>query len=194
MIDLASEELPCKVRSSQGELVAIETSFRVWLRFARLLQEMKVMDMSVIRGVYDEDGNFQAKRFPVGDVSEGLREFLESPVSTPKKGVGGQNVMDYLEDGDYIVGAFQQAYGIDLTSEDLHWHRFLALVRSLPSETKYAEIIGYRSYDESQAKKKPSEARKLLRERWSLPNKDEATLKWQQEMFAGIRPVGGENG
>lgn len=193
MIDLEQRNLPCEVESDTGEVVAIKTSFRDWLRFARLLSTYRLIDYSVVLGVKDETGSTKPV-MPLGEIAEGLREFCLSPMNIPKKSAENKQVMDYLEDSDYIVGAFQQAYGIDLTSEDMHWHRFLALMRSLPSGTKYSEIIGYRSYDESKARKKPDEARKLLRETWALPNKDEATLAWQQEVFGGITPEGVTHG
>ena len=44
-------------------------------------------------------------------------------------------MLDYRCDADYIVGAFQQAYGIDLTADKVHWWRFKALLHALPPET-----------------------------------------------------------
>ena len=45
-------------------------------------------------------------------------------------------IIDYVEDGEYIVGSFMQAYGIDLTICDMHWHMFKALLLSLPENSK----------------------------------------------------------
>jgi len=44
-----------------------------------------------------------------------------------------------------------QAYGIDLIDEQgkLHWLKFRALLHGLPTETRLMEIIGYRSWTES---------------------------------------------
>ncbi len=56
-----------------------------------------------------------------------------------------QNILDYDYDQAYIVGAFQQLYGIDLTVENIHWWRFKMLFNSLTKETKMVEILGYRS-------------------------------------------------
>lgn len=56
-------------------------------------------------------------------------------------------VLDYDYDQDYIVGAFQQLYGIDLTVENIHWWRFKMLFNSLTRETKLVEIMGYRAME-----------------------------------------------
>lgn len=55
-------------------------------------------------------------------------------------------VMDYLQDADAIVAAFQQAYGLSLDEVcDMHWWRFLALLRNLPDDTRMSEIIRIRT-------------------------------------------------
>ena len=51
---------------------------------------------------------------------------------------------DYQCDAGYIVAAFQQAYGIDLTWERVHWFRFRALFAALPEETLMAKIMSWR--------------------------------------------------
>lgn len=56
-------------------------------------------------------------------------------------------ILDYDYDQEYIVGAFQQLYGIDLTVENIHWWRFKMLLNSLTKETKLVEIMGYRAMD-----------------------------------------------
>jgi hypothetical protein len=77
--------------------------------------------------------------------------------------------VDYIEDGEYIVASFIQAYGIDLTEIDyMHWHKFKALFNSLPEDTQMAKIIGYRSY-----KKSDKDAGTIYMEQkraWSLPS------------------------
>ena len=73
-------------------------------------------------------------------------------------------------------------HGIDLTTGDMHWHRFLALWRGLPSDTRLAEIIGHRTWAKS--RRSPDSVREELREQWSLPaEQDDELLAWQQEVF-----------
>lgn len=190
MIDLTQKTLPHVIVTDKGEDVEVKTDFRDWLRFERRLREAKIYDASVIVGTYvfDDKGHSHLEScYPQGDWKEGALEFLQSPCATPHGDSNNKNVFDYLEDGDYIVGAFQQAYGIDLTSDSMHWHKFLALFRSLPSETKLAQIVGFRAYDERTAKMKFEERQKRLRDAWSLPvETDEQVLDWQTSIFGGV--------
>ena len=72
-------------------------------------------------------------------------------------------IYDYEHDAPYIYGAFMSQYGIDLNSIDfLHWWKFQALFRSLNSNNKIVEIMGYRATDLS--KIKSDEERQRIRE------------------------------
>lgn len=179
MIDLECAQLPDHILCDDGEAVEVVTDFRAWLRFRRLLSEQGVLDPSVL-----------VER-PRGGASwrEGALEFLASPVSTPTREGDQRRLTDVLEDGDYIVGAFQQAYGIDLCSCTMHWHRFLALLRSLPDCTKYAQIVGWRSWDASKARRSPEEQARELRRAWALPELSDAErdelVAWQLAAFGG---------
>ena len=67
------------------------------------------------------------------------------------------------------VTAFQQAYGIDLTTAKLHWWRFKALMSNLPEETQLVKIIGFRTADLTQFQGEERERRAELKERFALP-------------------------
>lgn len=54
-------------------------------------------------------------------------------------------VFDFTQDADYIYAAFLQAYNIDLHHDILPWCHFYALMRSLPEQTKMAQIINLRA-------------------------------------------------
>lgn len=57
----------------------------------------------------------------------------------------GPQYMDIEQDWDYIYAAFRQAYGIDLNNDELHYLEFVALLESIPKETKLAEVVGIRA-------------------------------------------------
>ena len=89
-------------------------------------------------------------------------------------------MIDYDTDADLIYAAFMEVYGIDLTEERLHWHKFRALMDGLHG-TKLNEVIGYRLYDGSDAgdwKKRMAE----FHEMWELPEEltDEFDAKLKQ--------------
>lgn len=76
---------------------------------------------------------------------------------------------DYHCDAPYIVAAFQQAYGIDLTREKLHWFRFRALFAALPEETLMAKIMSWRTMDLSEYEGSMRAHYADLQERFALP-------------------------
>lgn len=56
----------------------------------------------------------------------------------------------FAQDSPYIYAAFREQYGIDLLStENLHWWKFLALFESLGEDTKMAKIMYYRTVSTS---------------------------------------------
>lgn len=54
-------------------------------------------------------------------------------------------IICYEQDAGLILAAFWQVYSIDLTSVQLHWHVFKALIDALPDECKLRKVMGYRS-------------------------------------------------
>lgn len=161
-----------------GVFYELDTDFRAWLEFTRSV----------------EDDGFAPDTIFAGDVPEGAEwveaalEFARSENATPHGAGGdGPQAVDMIRDGDYIVAAFWQAYGVDLTTAALHWHVFLALFRSLPGDTKMAEIMGYRTFKAANLNEKPKTQYERLRKAWALPpREDPAILSWQQQAFGNI--------
>lgn len=56
-----------------------------------------------------------------------------------------QKVIDLQTDWQYIYAGFQQAYGINLFRDDLHWLEFTALLAGLPGNTRMSQIIDIRT-------------------------------------------------
>lgn len=76
---------------------------------------------------------------------------------------------DYQCDAGYIVAAFQQAYGIDLTCEKIHWFRFRALFAALPEDTLMAKIMSWRTMDLAEYEGSMRDHYAELQERFALP-------------------------
>ena len=81
-------------------------------------------------------------------------------------------IVDYVLDGEYIVASFMQAYHIDLTQCDMHWHMFKALFIGLPEDTKISQIMSMRSYRKSNIGYE--EQCRKLKSIWTLPNSNVA--------------------
>ena len=71
-----------------------------------------------------------------------VSELLFPPANTTH-----QKSMDFIQDGPLIYAAFMQAYGMDLVEQRgiLHWWKFNALLRGLPSNTRLMEVVQIRT-------------------------------------------------
>ena len=163
MIDLRKKELPSQLEWDGGSC-AINTDFRVWITFGEMLKEKKVYL-----------GIFPNCKAPEGEEWQlAAYRFYQCPNEVPRATRRLKTrLLDFIIDGQFIVASFQQAYGIDLTSCDMHWHRFCALLDGLPDETKMSKIMGYRGYDPRDEKRKHNEFMQEQRMRWALPAEDD---------------------
>lgn len=167
MIDFTSP-LPSAV-TVNGRDFFIKTDYRSWLEFDRILREKGIEKIS-----YGDllDTVLESQEMPYMDELEelfgGILKFYASENPLPKYSSGGNRVLDYLIDSDYIYAAFIEQYGIDLCEvKELHWHKFLALIRSISENTMLGKIMSYRGYKNSS---KSYEAQmKELKYSWELP-------------------------
>ena len=83
----------------------------------------------------------------VPSADPGLLQAVTSVLFPPSKQTGHQKSMDFIQDGPLIYAAFMQAYGIDLNAQrgKLHWWKFNALLRGLPSDTRLMEVVRIRT-------------------------------------------------
>lgn len=119
----------------------------------------------VIDGKYPIDGNL-------------LTAIFTALQALPKTGGDDdETVTDFDYDAPYIYGAFMQTYGIDLFEQRgiLHWQKFVALFASLPQNTKFADIIKFRTEEVpkiTQANRKQVEALMKAKAFYRLPVKN----------------------
>lgn len=78
-------------------------------------------------------------------------------------------LFDYVVDGGRILADFQQWYGIDLTSAQLHWWRFRALLAQLPERSRFAQAVYYRAGDFKGLPKETQRAYRSLQAAYALP-------------------------
>lgn len=172
MSDILLEPLPTRWAGR-----AIDWDFRpmVWFngQFIRLPDKTQMPELArqALKRFY---------RVPIPPVEEeaafeALLDFYtagpsEKPDSTgPCYGHTDEMALDYVTDGPPLAAAFQQAYGIDLTTARLHWWRFKALVSALPEETQMAKIMSYRTVDLNRLEGEERERYAALKERFALP-------------------------
>lgn len=183
MIDLRYRGLPSALEVD-GETFRIKTDFRIWIAWLESLEVNQIAETAIFEDEVPDGDSW----VPVAVA------FAKNESSTPHGGSGSiARAYDFVEDGEYVVGAFQQAYGIDLTDPELnmHWHRFLALFRSLPSDTVMSQAMAYRTWSKGSKESYDSRMAKA-RTAWSLPAKktveSESIIAWQKEAFGQIIP------
>ena len=184
MIDLACPQPLQNRLVVDGEEVAVDTSFRAWLRFGRILRETGLCDPGVLEGPVPDGADWRPAAV----------EFLRDEQPVPRRGAGsGARAYDLDVDAGYVVGAFQQAYGLDLTDPalEMHWHRFLALLRSLPQSTRLVEIAGWRTWSRADDRKSHEARMRDLRDQWRLPEpgadaRDAEAVAMQLEWFGDV--------
>lgn len=77
---------------------------------------------------------------------------------------------DYAVDAAYIIAAFRQLYGIDLTTEPLHWWLFRALLRGcIAEDCLFARIVRWRTADTTEMSAAERQHTEEMRARFALP-------------------------
>lgn len=87
-----------------------------------------------------------------------------------------QKNYDLAHDATYIYSSFKQAYGMNLFEQQgkLDWREFKVLLRDLPDETKFKQVIDIRTRSYPKGKGMGEERRKLkeLKRTFALPGTD----------------------
>ena len=165
MIDLTRDSLPSALIVG-GEVFPVDTSFRTWMKFQQVLVKEGVAWEGVFADAVPDDPEWV----------EAALEFLASENATPRgTAKSDARAVDLVLDGDYIAASFQQAYGIDLTCCDMHWHRFKALLNGLPENTILSRIIGYRTW--TRGRRDMDAERERLKREWARPDEREEELR-----------------
>lgn len=160
MMDLTKRGMP-NVVEINGVPYSIYTDFRVWMRFEISVSKMRKDEIIDIGYLFK---NERPAYCSIPDLLTFSRP--RNPLPRPI-GHSDAVVLDYEMDADLIYSAFLGQYGIDLIEvEDLHWHKFLALLQGLESGTRLREVMGYRCYEKSNSKE--CDIHEELRRAWEI--------------------------
>lgn len=161
MIDLTKRTLPNTVEVN-GRAYSVYTDFRVWMKFEIELAERHDRNPIPIDYLFKNDR-------PVYCNVSDLLKFSRPEKDLPRRVSGTASdviALDFRIDADLIYAAFLQQYRIDLTEVDeLHWHKFLALLDGLTG-TRLTEIMGYRCYQRHD--RRDIDPREEMREAWMI--------------------------
>ena len=144
-MSLITTSLPRTVEVG-GRQCPINTNFRASIQFELLTLSDKLAPEDILRLYYGADKG------------------EKSPQSARRS-------YDFDVDADALFTSFRQAYGIDLSGEDLHWWAFRELMLGLPEDTPFKRRVYYRvgsTEGMSRKQKKQFEAR---RKKYALPER-----------------------
>lgn len=162
-----------------GKEYFVDTDFRTFIIFEKVMDDAevsareKVHDLLSLCYTNEMPSNIEAALdrllwlYSCGDIPQSHRAKKNGDVIIKQP-----QIYDFQHDAPYIYGAFLSQYGIDLNDiEYLHWWKFQAMFRSLNSDNKIVEIMGYRAADLSKISNQ-SERNRIahLKRIYDLPN------------------------
>lgn len=150
-MNMLIEGLPTTVKIG-NEFFPIRYDFQTGILFEEMIQDDSMSNREKFAAILEL--YYPAESFSAGQIVEAAQRAIwfyrcgKDPGEKQKK--SGDNNTDgvpysFEYDAPYIYAAFMQTYRIDLTRKDLHWWQFRALFDSLPEDTQFVKIIGYRT-------------------------------------------------
>ena len=190
MINLLIEDLPKSV-IVKGIEYDIYTDFRDYIELQQLLKKGTNEQIAdYIIGLFIDDLPFNKVRnqeeandlfvealnqiinfFRMGECQEEKREETEGQKRKRPS-------FSFDDDMAYVIGAFREAYSIDLVHIDyLHWWEFNALMDSVPETTELKKRIHYRSIDTDKIKDNNEKKRiKAIQKKIAIKGERKAVL------------------
>jgi len=151
-MNILTDPLPTSITVG-GKEFEINTDFRICILMEECIEDdelsdpekmMNILIMFLGERIQDLKGADDMK-----EAFEQIMHFYRSAATDTQDNQDNDQVEEKVYsnsyDAEYIFSAFLQAYHIDLTETSLHWWKYKALLQSLPEETMFAKIVGYRS-------------------------------------------------
>lgn len=156
----------------------IATDFRNWVAFFDMIADNTLTKKDKVLASL----NWYVDKIPnnLEQAYNGLISFARADDLNPKlnkistKIQNNKQILSYLHDSPYILGAFLQTYGINLRNIDyMHWYEFRALFDALPEDTPLKKRMGYRVINVSSIKDKAEKKRiKAIQRDIALPSRE----------------------
>ena len=164
-----------------GRAFSVYTDYRIWMRFEIQLVNWKEGDSFPIEYLFKND---IPTSVDIADLLAFSRPYSELPRKMTDDDV---TVIDWEIDAELIYAAILGQYGIDLFDvKELHWHKFLAMIKGLNETTKLREVMQYRAYKREDSKNTDQYER--LRSAWEirkLSAEEEQELEEFSKIFGG---------
>lgn len=177
MINILYEQYPTELIIDNVSC-PIVTDFRDWIAFFDMIND----DILEPKDKVIASLNWFKDKIPnnLEQAYDRLISFARADDLNPKlnkisdKTQNTKQILSYLHDSPYILGAFLQTYGINLRNIDyMHWYEFRALLDALPEDTPIKKRMGYRSVNVSSIKDKAERKRiKAIQRDIALPSRE----------------------
>lgn len=130
-----------------GTNFSIDTDFRTWIGINEAMLDIS-LDPNVRAYLIMSVFKKSIPRLETTSLKK-VANFLKGPNQEDSKESAHRKsryIFSFTYDADYIIGAFQECYGIDLINIDyLHWWHFLALLNALNIQCALKQRMYYRS-------------------------------------------------
>ena len=137
-----------------GESYLIHTDYRTWIGFEIIMSS----DMSFFEKCIRAIKLCYIELPPRLDAGIGALMDFYSLGEKKRNHKVSKPLFDFEKDFGYIYASFAKEYNIDLFEENIHWHKFMYLLRSLGDECIFKKIISYRGADINKIKDKNQKA------------------------------------
>ena len=190
MLILDKRDLQKTIRIENQE-IEIRTDFRTWIQFSCIVSDKYIDENYKIPMLFDlviPNYELYMENVDSLELLKGILDFYkcnkpDKPEKKPNKKVGF--LFDY--DMDLIFAAFMQQYGINLLRNNMHWWEFKALLNGLNDDTKFVQVVGYRTADLSKIKDKKERARmKELQDYYAIQEQGDPFQRTQEEIEAEL--------
>ncbi len=149
----------------------INTDFRIALKCEEAAQDDELNDIerayAILYLLFGDEGINNTRHYE--RLLECAKKYLSCGVDIKSIDKNSKPDMNYQQDWRYIVASFRGDYGIDLTTEKLHWWTFYSLMSGLSSESVINRIREIRTTNLSEIKDaKERNKMKKLQETYAL--------------------------
>lgn len=150
-MNILIDRLPDTIKVQDQEY-RIQTDFRAFIKLEALLFDnidpvdklIKILDLMIVDLTPELVENLKLPEFVEEMISQIIRFYSMNEEPEDNSRIQ-KRVYSFDSDSAYIYGDFYSQYGIDLSTTHLHWWVFRTLLLQLNKNSKFVEIIGYRS-------------------------------------------------
>jgi len=109
----------------------------------------------------------------------------------PSEPTDDPRLYSFSLDANLIFAAFYQTHGLDLTTAQLHWFKFLALFMDLGTDTAFCQLIGLRKrIKNGTASKEERQAARDMGGAFDVPEVDDRTQAEKDQEADFMRLIG----